>query len=128
MKYNKDVNRRDNLLFGEDYNADKYHGGTREFESVNLETLQTLLDEDFISPYECQNCSPSTEEFMEFMEEHPGFYAHGYAVALSRKDYRITLEGIACDDDVDVDTLKDFIRMCRYADDFDVEPLYAKWD
>lgn len=125
----ENVNERDMILFGEPYDKAKYqYGGVRHFSELTAEELKELVDKDFIDLEECQNCSPTTQDFMEFLEEHPEFTAHGYAVSPERSDYRITLEGIKSEVEPDMDILEAFIEFCRFADDFSIHPLYAWWD
>lgn len=125
---NKDVNKRDMILFGEEYNKDEYIGGARRFSDITLENLKRLVDEDFISLYEAQNSSPTTEEFIDFMESHPGFTVFGYAISPERCDYRITIEGIQSNEMPDEETLIDFVSNFRWADEFEYDPPYAWWD
>ena len=125
---NKNVKRRDEILFGT-ADIDYKFGGTQYFRGIDCNILEQLLEEDFIDPEECQNCSPSTEEFFEFMKKHPEFTAHGYAVSPDRSDYRITIEGIEADEDCNnQEALEDFIGLCRFADEFCIHPPYAWWD
>lgn len=127
---NKDFNKRDEILFGV-YNKDAYkYGGIRHFKNLDVDALKHLLDEGFIDPEEAQNDSPTTMEFYEFISAHPNFTAHGYAVSPDRDDYRITLEGIECYEPCDVKTIRDFIELCRFADELSVndECMYAWWD
>lgn len=127
---NKDFNKRDEILFGV-YNKDAYkYGGIRHFENLDADTLKQLLDEGFIEPEEVQNYSPTTMEFYEFISAHPNFTAHGYAVSPNRDDYRITLEGIECHESCDAKTMREFIELCRFADELSMndEYMYAWWD
>lgn len=129
MKLNNNVDERDVILFGEKYNKDRYFGGCRRFDDITLEVLETLVEKNFIDLDECQNDSPTTEEFLEYMKDHEQFVAFGYAISPDRGDYRITLEGIrsdVCFDDID--EMIDFTNRFRYADEFDVKPPYAWWD
>ena len=127
---NKDFNKRDEILFGV-YNKDAYkYGGIRHFKNLDVDALKHLLDEGFIDPEEAQNDSPTTMEFYEFISAHPNFTAHGYAVSPDRDDYRITLEGIECYESCDTKTIRDFIELCRFADELSVNDgcMYAWWD
>ena len=126
---NTNIKERDTILFGEyDPSAYKY-GGIRHFEYLDYPTLQKLVDKKFIDPEGCQNYSPSTGDFLAFMEAHPEFTAHGYAIGLNRDDYRITIEGIESDEIFsDVGTLEEFVGLCRFADYFCLNPPYAWWD
>lgn len=129
MKYNMDIKKRDEFLFG-NYDPHRYDlGGISRFRYLYVEGLKWLVDEGFADPDEAQNDAPTIEEFINFMENHPEFVAHGYAVTDERDDYRISIEGIESDDEiVDVDTLKDFVDMFRFADEFYIDPPYCWFD
>lgn len=129
MKLNNNVDERDMILFGEKYNKEKYFGGCRRFDDITLEVLETLVEKKFIDLDECQNCSPTTEEFLEYLKDHNDFCVFGYAISPDRSDYRITIEGISCEENFeDIDELIDFINRFRFADEFMVDPPYAWWD
>lgn len=114
FEYNKDDKRRCEILgFTPDYK-----GGYSGFGAINIAQLNMLLDEKFIDPNECQNESPSTMEFKEFMEKYPEVTAHGYIIGLDRSDYRVTIEGLEYDGDVSMEMMEDFISNFRNADDF----------
>ena len=128
MKMNMDIKIRDKMIFGS-YSPDGYLGGCKHFGRLSLETLKELIKLEFADPEETQNCSPAIAEFVEFMENHPGYYAHGYVVSDKRSDYRVTVEGIAkdgpCDDQ---DELEAYVAFARFADEFDMNPPYCWWD
>ncbi len=131
MELNKDVNRRDQIIFGKRYQEDDYrYGGIRHFDHLNLNTLKDLINENFIDKEECQNDSPSTEDIYEFIQSHPRFTCHGYAVSISRSDYRVTLEGVELNGWYSREELIDFIEMFRYADELCIgeENLYCWYD
>ena len=129
---NKNIKERDEIIFGT-YDKDTYMGGARHFRYMNVDTLKKLINKGYIELDECQNCSPSTREFFDFMQEYPAFTAHGYAIIDTRDDYRVTIEGIECDrlDDVtsNIEALKDFVRLARFANEFDIDDgFYCWWD
>lgn len=128
MKYNYDDKRRCEII-GLSY-PPKYLGGCEHFERLPLDDLNLLLDEGFIDPEECQNCSPTTMEFKEFMEMYPGVTLHGYIVSPERSDYRVTIEGFEYHGNVSKEMLKMFIDKFRFADDFtcDDDYLYCWFD
>ena len=115
---NTDVAKRDKLIFGK-FEPRKYCGGIRQFEGMSLETLDTLLANNFADKEERQNESPTIAEFRNFMQKHPGYTAHGYTVELAREDYRVTVEGLEKSEGYEsAQELEDFIEAFRYADDF----------
>ena len=92
--FNLDVKLRDSLLFDDGYQPREYGGGIRRFTAADACTIAKLIAFGFLDPEDCQNDSPTAAEFLEFMHEHQGFLAHGYAVSPDRDDYRVTIEGI----------------------------------
>lgn len=128
MKYNYDDKRRCEIL-GMSY-PPKYLGGCQSFMGLTLSQLNLLLDEGFIDPEECQNCSPNTMEFKAFLEEYPEATLHGYIITPDRSDYRMTIEGLEYHGDVSREMLSDFIDMFRTADEFTQgqEFLYCWFD
>ena len=128
---NKDYHKRNQIIFGDDnVDGDNWLGGTRFFSKLSLEQLEELVDNNFIDLQDAQNCSPTVEEFLEFMKEHAQFTAHGYAVSHNRDDYRASLEGIEFKGKVSKNLMKDFIDLCRHADEIVCEDnkLFAWWD
>ena len=116
--FNKDQVTRDKLLR---IPADaKYGGGIEYFKNLSADTLRTLIEQKFIDPESTQNCSPTVSEFLEFMEARPAFKAHGYAVKLSRDDYRVSIEGLKARG-VSQEDMHAFIRTFRDADDLNFE-------
>ena len=107
----------------------RYCGGIERFSNLSVDILKILIDEKFISLDECQNCSPSTEQFYNFLLEHPCFTAHGYAVSPERNDYRITIEGIEGIPKTDKDAL-DFVNFAKRADELDCTDsnYFCWWD
>lgn len=121
---NADYKLRNEILgVGEE---DEFH----RFTNLSLNNLQELIDSNFIDLEECQNYSPTTEEFLNFMKENPGVVAHGYAVESTRNDYRVTLEGISYDGNVDFEELINLVDNFRSADIFniDTDGFYLWWD
>ena len=125
---NSDQVRRDEIL-GIDYHSD-YLGGTESFVGLTIDELNQLLRENFIDPYDRQNDSPTVDEFREFLTDHPEVTAHGYAVDKKRNDYRVSIEGIEFTGPVSIGTMLDFVKLCRYADEFECTQnrLRAWWD
>lgn len=116
---NKNYTERDTILFGS-YEPIHYCGGVRYFQNLTLETLNKLIKKDYIDLYECQNDSPTTEEFREYAQTNDNVVFGGYAVSPDREDYRITITTIN-QDLKDADEMLEFVQNFRYADDFEVE-------
>ena len=128
MELNRDIKTRDEMIFGE-YNPERYSGGCRNFDEMNLETIKELIDKGFCDPDECQNSSPTVEEFVNFIANHEGWYLNGYAITDKRHDYRVSITGMCKERMIeDIDELKDFVEFARFADEFDMKFGYAWWD
>lgn len=129
--FNADYKKRNQIIFGDDdVEGETWLGGTRRFEALYLPQLRELVDNDFIDLEGTQNCSPSAEYFLEFLEKYPKATAHGYAVSHKRDDYRVSLEGVQFRGRVSKKMLMDFVYLCRHADEFHAGDgeLYAWWD
>lgn len=106
-----------------------YAGGIAKFNGLTVDKLKLLIDNNFIDMQGTQNYSPTTEDIYNFMCRHPEMMAHGYAVNLSRSDYRVTLEGVQGHTDSQ-GTINEFISIFRQADEFMFEDghLYCWYD
>ena len=125
------VNLRDQILFGEDYDPQKYFGGVRHFKGLAADKCKTLIDNNLLSPNDSQNDSPTAEEMYEYIRCYPECTCHGYAVSPDRNDYRISLEGVEFNGrDVELDMVIDFVNTFRYADELTVDrnSLYCWYD
>ena len=135
---NKNYNKRDNIIFGENYNKEKYLGGVRYFEQMTRKTLKQLLADGFIESDECQNCSPTTEEFLKETEGFDDYVLfEGYTVSPERDDYRITIDAVIIKIPYhEHDALSRFVEAYQGADEFSLSPdnsqktyiLRAWWD
>lgn len=128
FEFNRDVKTRDEIIFGK-YEEEKYMGGTRRFEGMDLDTVKKLLEMKFMDPDEAQNFSPTIQELVDFAELYEGYTFGGYTVSIDRCDYRVSLESISKGFTADVDEVKEFSNKFHAADEFDCVPsLYAWWD
>ena len=130
---NKNYKRRDEIIFGA-YKKEKYSGGVRRF-NCSRETILNLLEEDFISPDECQNCSPYVKDFVEYTEGIDETKFECYAVSPDRDDYRVSIEGVDfIIPDTDYDKVTMAVDISRSADEFSFEHaktnyyIHAWWD
>lgn len=125
---NRDAKTRDELIFGE-FNPEAYCGNIRHFESLTVDTLKRLLEKNFIDPDEHQNNAPTTAQILNFMERYPAYTAHGYAVSINRKDYRMTLEGVSKGRRADSALeLADFTELFKLADSFNPSIMECWFD
>lgn len=126
--FNKDIKKRDEIIYGE-YDTEKYFGGYRRISDMSVELVKKLIDLKFIDPTETQNLSPSIQEFVDWAERHEGFVFDGYAISLDRSDYRVSIEEIHRWGDYTKEELKDFVDMFAGADEFETDGgLSAWWD
>jgi hypothetical protein len=136
---NRDIRTRDEILFG-NYDPKAYTGGTRRFARVDVDTLQELVELDFVDVYECQNDSPTIREFLDFVEysdERGSYRFDGYAVIDTRNDYSVSIDCISKIKPFgQTSEIVDFAELVATADDFYLssrandrgEYGYAWWD
>lgn len=130
MVFNRDVKRRDSILKEFFDKGDTYDG----FRGLTVEAMQQLIDEKFLDPEDDQNGSPTAGNFLAFMKEYPFVKAHGYAIGINRRDYRITIEGLEADlpedKDAKIEFIIDFVNSFHHADDVTLTEnnVYAWWD
>ena len=130
MQLNKDIEHRDNLIFGT-YEPSKYSGGIRRFEQLDRAKIIELVANKFIDLDDRQNSSPSALEFFKFICDNQGYLAHGYAVTDKRDDYRVTIEGLEKNsDEISAEERVRFVMAFRDADDLVAEnnQLYCWYD
>jgi hypothetical protein len=129
LELNNDWIARDEYIFG-DADPKKYLGGVRHYENLDIGKLRWLKMKKFLKPEEKQNYAPTIDEFMKFMGKYPKVKAHGYVVSLNRSDYRISIEGLMFTGIISHQLQKDFVELCRQADEFRMEDchLFAWWD
>ena len=90
--------------------------GIERFQNIDISTLKSLKEIGCLDLGDRQNNSPTAGEFMKFMEKHPNVKCHGYMVSPFRRDYRITLEGLECYENI-ADVKEDFEQF-RDADEY----------
>lgn len=129
MEFNKDDKRRHEIL-KLDYPSEMLDG-IEYFEKASVTQIKRLIKEGFLDIEEKINESPSTREFIKFLEKHPNGYAHGYLISVDREDYRVSIEGIGYKKiRGNIDLRTDFINFCMQADVLIINEteLYAWWD
>ncbi len=126
---NKNVKLRDEIIFGK-YESEKYMGGIRRFENLNLDKLQKLAMMNFINLEENQNYSPTVWEFIKFMRKYPEYTVMGYTVSIERSDYRVSIDGIEKQFGAESETEEtEFIELFGDADEFENNSeMYAWFD
>lgn len=92
----KRTNERDQILFKENYNKNKYLGGARRFSDLSLKNLLKLLELDFTTTDESQNDGPTIYDIIiklrNINSERLTF--QGYSIAEDRHDFRVTVDTI----------------------------------
>jgi hypothetical protein len=119
FQFNKDQKKRDKIL------GISGTGDYERFPPLSAENLGWLIDEKYADPNECQNNSPSIQEFHDFMVKHPEYKAIGYAIGLQRTDYRVSIEGLEGKAQ-DHKTFLEFVQEFHQADEFDVDDSYQR--
>jgi len=90
-------------------------GGIKRFDGLDFDTLETLIDLNYVISTERQNESPTAGEFLKFMKYFPNVKAHGYMVSPLRNDVRISIEGLEYNGPVDEDMKKKLNRFMKNA-------------
>lgn len=109
------------IIFNRPYDPERYrYGGCVHFDQISVEQALELLKKGFIDPDDTQNCSPTMQEFIDYVSDEPDkWYLHGYAIGPDRTDCRVTFEGIGSYAPLDAEEALDFIKYFRYADEVD---------
>lgn len=129
-----DADEREQIVFQRSYDPKHYeYGGTCRFSNLPLEKIEALIEKGFLSPRDCQNSSPTAEEFIVFAKRHnPSNWSfHGYVVSPERSDCRVTIEGIESNGPLTKDDLIDFLLLVSSADDLVADrdkPVYCWYD
>ena len=129
----EEANYRERLVFGREFDPNKYRGGICRFDDLSYFRAKTLMDQGLLSPDDKQNDAPTVQEFIDFMVAHhpEKWYLHGYVVSPYRADVRISIEGIASLGPISDHDLVDFLLAFRKADTLfveDDEPVYCWYD
>lgn len=124
---NHDYRRRDEIIFG-GYDPKEYCGGCRRG-IISYDVLKQLMDEHFIDKTECQNDSPTAQDFLdytEFFRDDTTFEI--YAISPERDDYRVTVEGVQVDiDDTEHDKITSCVEVFHWADEFSFDHYDGKY-
>ncbi len=88
---NDDDARRRQILGADNEN---YALGLIRIHDVDVDMLQTLVDERFANPDTAQNEAPPISQFLELMTDHPELRAGGYLLPPTRPDYRVSLDSL----------------------------------
>lgn len=106
-----------------------FAGGCARFGGMTYKTLKKLVDKGYADISDNTNDSTALGEYLEFMEEHPRFKAHGYIVSNDRDDRRITIEGLEAKN-VTINEMVAFTNFDRFADEFEATQKYcwSWWD
>ena len=120
FNYNKDIKKRDTIIFGE-YNPRLYGGGIRCFYDLSINQLKELIENNFIDLKECHNDAPPVSVFYNFMQKYPNYIASGYVVSIDREDYGTNLVGLNQNNGYKSrKELEEFHDLFRCADEFEV--------
>jgi hypothetical protein len=101
-------------------------GGRINFKRLTAEAARELINSGCADEGDNTNGSPTFGEITAFLERNPSFVAHGYIIIPTRGDERITLEGVIAAKDPGEMEVKEFVKMFREADDFDLD-CYRAW-
>lgn len=127
------IKERDLILFDSrpDWSDPAHKDGIVRFKGLTLAGLRFMIENKYIDLDEYQNSSPTTQDFLDFMEKYPVALAHGYVIDPAREDACMVLEGLAvARGDVTLELFRAFVALCRCADEFTDNDggLYSWWD
>lgn len=124
---NKDYKRRSEILKEVCTLPDNYD--IEHFGSMDLQTLDCLIKENFIDTEETQNDSPTVQEFRDYLFTHPLATVHGYVITHTRSDYRISIEGMN-EEPRTLDDRSIFFEFNKGADELDLfsNMMSSWWD
>ena len=130
FKFNRDYERRDDLLGINEKWGTTDIGGIAYFEELDAEVLEVLLKERFVAPDMRHNEAPPASEFLRFLQDHPQATAGGYAVSPLRADYAVLLTSIHIEGRfMSASRIEAIRQFCRYADEEQTVPEgYCWWD
>ena len=126
-QYTEEQDRERKALCGvEDIN---FSGGCARFSGMTYKTLKKLVEKGYADPEDNTNDSTTLGEYLEFMEEHPRFKAHGYIISNDREDRRITIEGLEAKN-ITIMEMVAFTDLDRMADEFEAtqKHCWSWWD
>ena len=94
MGLNKDIEKRDKLIFGR-YREKKYeYDGKVHFGGIDHKVLGQLLEQGFVDgKFRYNHNSPMVNEIYDFMNTYHAYCCHGYVTSIG-DDYGIYLTGI----------------------------------
>ena len=128
------ANKRDQIIFGEEYKQEKYSGGLRYFRQLRRHEFRELIEERIYDPY----LWTGYLEYVWFMEKYGNddkLYLHGFVYSPERTEYSnrqggIAIEGIGRDSKWEhgAEAEKIFVRLFGKADQFDLDPPYVWYD
>ena len=135
-----DTARRIQIIFGNDPAYTTCGLTYLAFEYLSPRKIELLMDENLIDLDECQNDSPTVEEFYNFISLplwHGDMCCNGYVIGdPEREDCRVSLTGLYFDPSfnlegkVTFEQVVVFLDFARRADEFEVSEkhLYCWWD
>jgi len=130
FQMNKDQTKRDRYL---NIKPEDYSGNlanlTKPYTGLNAKQLEWLINNNYANPEERQNDSPCIGEFLLFIKKHLGFMVQGYAIDISRPDYRISIDGLI-GEETNIDEIIEFLKFNKKADElfFSNNHQHSWWD
>lgn len=129
---NSDFNKRDHLIFHEDYNEDKYPGGIRDFDSLSPDTLRVLIADNYTTAKSSHNGSPAIEDFLDYTNrsDRPDKIVFGgFVESANRQNSKVVITSIA-QDFISAKDIVNFASWFHHADEFRISETYgyAWWD
>ncbi len=131
FEYNRDYSTRYKIIFDKEYNENNKIDCVHFFD-LSFEKLKKLIELKFADPDDTQNDAPTIKQFYDLVnkhfEQHPEITEyisfHGYIIAETRSDYRVSIEGLKLNwfglEDMD-EFVNGVIQLTHDADDFQLD-------
>lgn len=97
------------------------------FIGLTYQQARYLVNRGWLKLNERYNDSPRAVDFIQFIKNNKAFRAQGYIVPKSRPDTRITLDGIHAVEEISSTIYREYVKLFRKADEFDVNYPYRAW-
>ena len=99
----------------------------RNYDKVSLETLDNLIENNFVDLACKFNYSPAINDYRDFMERHKNerVFLHGFITSIERDDYGFYVEGLVGYSN-DKAFIIEFANLFHNADEFECSDGYQR--
>lgn len=125
MELNKDIEGRDKLIFGR-YRPNRYKfGNVCKFEGVDLDTMDRLLEQNYIFFDDICADDIMFEDIYDFVQKYPDYKIHGYTTL----EHGIKVQGVEKGTPNDtVEEFTDYMALFRDCKHFGSGTMYCSFE